>query len=42
MNKKSKVLIVIVFILTALSIAFTFYRTMIIKDYPVTEATEIK
>ena len=35
MDKKSKVLIVAIFILIILSIAFSFYRTMVAKDYPV-------
>ena len=39
MNRKSKVLIVVMFILIGLSIAFTFYRTIVIKDYPVIEKT---
>ncbi len=40
MEKKSKILIITVFILIGLSIAFTFYRTMIAKDYPVIDSSK--
>ncbi len=39
MDKKSKILIIVMFILIGLSIVFTFYRTMITRDYPVIEET---
>lgn len=40
MDTKSKVLIALVFILMGISIAFTFFRTMVAKDYPVIEAAK--
>lgn len=40
MDKKSKMLIVAVFVLVGLSVIFTFYRTMVVKDYPVIETPQ--
>ena len=40
MDTKSKILILTVFALIGLSIVFTFYRTMVAKDYPVIEAEQ--
>lgn len=40
MDEKSKKLIIVVFILVGLSIVFTFYRTMVAKDYPIIEAPQ--
>lgn len=40
MDKKSKALIIIIFVLIGLSVVFTFYRTMVAKDYPITEESE--
>jgi len=37
MDQKSKRLIVLLFILIGISVAFTFYRTMITKNYPIIE-----
>lgn len=37
MDKKSKILIMAVFLLIVLSAAITFYRTIVVKDYPVIE-----
>ena len=35
MDKKSKILIVIVFVLIILFALATFYRTMVLRDFPV-------
>lgn len=40
MDKKSKILIKVILILIALSICFTFYRTVISKDYPIIESSD--
>ena len=40
MDKKSKILIIAVLSFICLSAAFTFYRTMVAKDYPVIKATQ--
>ncbi|MDO8594966.1 MAG: hypothetical protein Q7R93_05680 [bacterium] len=40
MDKKSAVLIATVFALIAISVACTFYRTMVAKDYPVIETPQ--
>jgi hypothetical protein len=37
MDKKSKELIIFFFALLLISAAFTYYRTMIERDFPVTE-----
>ena len=40
MDKNSKILIITVFVLIGLSVVFTFYRTMVAKDYPVIKASK--
>lgn len=40
MDKKSKTVIAVIFILVFLSVLLTFYRTMVAKDYPIIEASQ--
>ncbi len=40
MDKKSKVLIIVFIILILVSTAFTYYKYIVLKDFPVTESTE--
>lgn len=40
MDKKSKILMVIVIISILLSVGFTFYKTVILKDFEIIEPEE--
>ncbi|MFA6251628.1 MAG: hypothetical protein WC603_03315 [Candidatus Paceibacterota bacterium] len=39
MDKKSKILLVILIIISLVSVGFTFYKTMIIKDFTIENTT---
>jgi hypothetical protein len=40
MDKKSKILLVLVFIIGCISIGFTFYKTVILKDFQAVNTEE--
>ena len=41
MDKKSKILLIVLALVTIFSIGFTFYKTVIRQDFEVVESTEV-
>lgn len=40
MDKKSKILVIVFIILVLVSVAFTFYKTIILQDFEVIDSSE--